>query len=217
MLKPDVQSEMTNLVVDEVIIKDKLERLNICKSVDPDGIHPRILKEQCEHICKPLHKLFNKSLTEGQLPDDWKQAKVSAIFKRKGNRKKAGNYRPVSLTCIMCKILEVCIRDHIVEHMMANNIFSKQQFGVNKGRSTVLQLLNVMDSWTMALDNGFSIDSIYLDFMKAFDTVPHNRLIYKLRMNGISPSIFRWIEGFLTGHKQQLCVITCQLDMSKMD
>ena len=64
MLRPDVQSEMTNLVVDEVTIKDKLEKLNVCKSVGPDGIHPRILKEQCEHICKPLHKLFNKSLTE---------------------------------------------------------------------------------------------------------------------------------------------------------
>ena len=80
MLKPDVQSEMTKLVVDEVTIKDKLERLNVCKSVGPDGIHPRILKEQCDHLCKPLHKLFNKSLSEGQLPDDLKQAKVSAIF-----------------------------------------------------------------------------------------------------------------------------------------
>ena len=58
----------------------------------------------------------------------------------------------------------------------------------------------------MALDNGFSIDSIYLDYMTAFDTVPHKRLIYKLRMNGISPSILRWIEGFLTGRKQQVCV-----------
>ena len=95
MLRPDVQSEMRKLVVDEETIKNKLERLNICKSVGPDGIHPRILKEQCEHLCKPLYKLFNKSLSEGQLPDDWKQAKVSAIFKRKGSRKKAGNYRPV--------------------------------------------------------------------------------------------------------------------------
>ena len=206
MPKPAVQYEMTNLLVDEMTIKDKLHRLNVYKSVGPGGIHPRILKEQCQHICKPLHKLFNKSITEGQLPDDWKQAKVSAIFKRKGNRKKAGNYRPVSLTCTMCKILEGCIRDHIVEHMRVNNIFSKQQFGFIKGRSTVLQLLNVMDSWTMALDNGFSIDSICLDFMKAFDTVPHKRLIYKLRMNGINPSILRWIEGFLTGRQQQVCV-----------
>ena len=141
---------------------------------------------------KPLHKLLNKSLTEEQFPDDWKHAKVSAIYKRKGNRKKAGNYMPVSLTCSMCKILEGCVRDHIVEHMRANNIFSKQRIGFIKGRSTVLQLFNVMDSsWTMALDNGFSIDSIYLDIMKAFYTVglPHKRLIYRLRMNGMSPSI----------------------------
>ena len=197
---------MRKLEVDEETIKNKLERLNVFKSVGPDGIHPRILKEQCEHLCKPLYKLFNKSLSEGQLPEDWKQAKVSAIFKRKGSRKKAGNYRPVSLTCILCKILEGCIRDHIVEHMVENNTFSKQQFGFIKGRSTVLQLLNVMDSWTKAIDNGFSIDSIYLDFMKAFDTVPRKRLIYKLSMYGISPYILRWIEGFLTGRKQQVCV-----------
>ena len=89
-----------------------------------------------------------------------------------------------------------------MEHMQANNIFSKQQFRFIKGRSTVLQLLNVMNSCTKALDNGFSIDSIHLDFMKAFGTIPHKRLIYKLRMNGISASILRWIEGFLTGRKQ---------------
>ena len=117
----------------------------------------------------------------------------------------SNDHSAMSMLPIMFKILEGCIRDHIVEHMMANNIFSKQQFWFIKGRSTVLQLLNAMDSWTMALDNGFSIYSIYLD-LKAFDTVPHKRLIYKLRMNGIGPSILRWIEGFLTGRKQQVCV-----------
>ena len=72
---------MRKLVVDEETIKNKLERLNVFKAVGPDGIHPILLQEQCEHLCKPLYTLFNKSLSEGQLPDDWKQATVSAIFK----------------------------------------------------------------------------------------------------------------------------------------
>ena len=122
---------------------------------------------------------------ECQLPDDWKQATVSAIYK-KGSRNKAGNYRPVSLTCILCKVMEGCIRDQKVDHITANDLFSNSQFGFIKGRSTGLQLLNVMDLWTKALDNSLSIDTIYLDFMKAFDTVPHRRLVHKLAAYGIT-------------------------------
>ena len=176
---------MIPLPISEEIIKAKLEKLNIYKSMGPDGIHPRLLKELAIPLSKPLAKIFNKSLMECQLPDDWKQATVSAIYK-KGSRNKAGNYRPVSLTCILCKVMEGCIRDQKVDHITANDLFSNSQFGFIKGRSTGLQLLNVMDLWTKALDNSLSIDTIYLDFMKAFDTVPHRRLVHKLAAYGIT-------------------------------
>ena len=74
----------------------------MCKSVGPDGVNPRLLEELSNHLCKPLARLFNNSLAVGDLPREWKQGRNSAIFK-KGNRKKAGNYRPVSLTSITCK------------------------------------------------------------------------------------------------------------------
>ena len=80
----------------------------------------------------------------GELPKEWKQGRISAIFK-KGNRKNAGNYRPVSLTSIICKCMEKCVKDHIVNRMISNKLFSMQQFGFIKGRSTVLQLLNVIE------------------------------------------------------------------------
>ena len=108
-------------------------------------------------------KLFNKSLSLGKLPSEWKEGRISAIFK-KGSRKKAGNYRPISLTSIVSKTMEHCVRNHIVNHMMVNNLFSSQQYGFVKGRSTVLQLLNVMDVWTNAIDKGDSIDNVYIDF-----------------------------------------------------
>ena len=176
----------------------------MCKSVGPDGVHPRLLKELSNHLCKPLARLFSNSLAVGELPKEWKQGRISAIFK--GNRKNAGNYRPISLTSIIYKCMEQCVKDHIVNHMNRNKLFSTQQFGFIKGRSTVLQLLNVIDSWTKALDRGESVDVVYLDFMKAFDTVPHKRLIGKLKSYGIEYYTLRWIQGFLSDRVQQVNV-----------
>ena len=102
--------------------------------------------------------------------------------------------------------MEQCVKDHIVNHMTRNKLFSTQQFGFINGRSTVLQLLNVMDSWTKALDRGESIDVLYLDFMKAFDTVPHKRLIGKLKSYGIEYYTLRWIQAFLSDRVQQVNV-----------
>ena len=113
-----------------------------------------------------------------------RNGRISSIFK-KGNRKKAGYSRPVSLTGIIYQCIEHYVEDHIVNHMTRNKLLSTQQFGFIKCRSTVIQLLNVMDSWTKALDRGETIDVIYQRFMKAFDTIPHKRLIDKRKSHGI--------------------------------
>jgi hypothetical protein len=94
------------------------------------------------------------------------------LFK-KGDHKYAGNYRPISLTCIVCKVLETIVRESIVNHMQVHKLYSNKQFGFISGRSTVLQLLKVLDRWTEILDEGGCIDVAYCDFMKAFDKVPH--------------------------------------------
>ena len=187
------------------MVYDILRNLNVNKSVGPDGIHPKFLKELSNELYRPLTMLFNNSLVCGELPKEWKQGKISAIYK-KGSRKVAGNYRPVSLTSIVCKCLEICVRNHIVSHMTKNNLFSPQQFGFIRGRSTVLQLLNVMNLWTSALDRDETIDTIYLDFLKAFDTVPHRRLLGKIESFGITGHTLRWVQAFLTDRIQQVHV-----------
>ena len=101
-----------------------------------------------------------------------RKAQISAIFK-KGNTSQAKNYRPVSLTSVICKTLERIIRDHLIDHIDKNKLFSDKQYGFIKGRSTTLQLLEVLDKWTEAIDDGLEVDCIYTDFMKAFDKVPH--------------------------------------------
>ena len=114
------------------------------------------------------------------------------------------NYRPISLTSILCKLLEKIIRDELMNHMETNGLFTKHQHGFRKGHSCVTQLIEVIDDWTEELDKSNDIDCIYLDFQKAFDTVPHKRLLHKLQGYGISGSLYKWLESFLVGRKQRV-------------
>ena len=118
------------------------------------------------------------------VPNDWKLANISAIFK-KGDKSLPSNYRPVSLTCVICKVMESIVRDSLMQHLVNNNLISLKQFGFIKGRSTTLQLLNVLNDLTQAWEKNESVDVIYMDFMKAFDKVPHCRLLHKLEAYGI--------------------------------
>ena len=118
----------------------------------------------------------------------------------------ASNNRPGGLTSIICKTLEKIVRSHVIEHMQHNNLFSNKQFGFISGRLTSLQLLKVLDIWTEAIESGFSVDVIYMDFMKAFDTVPHRRLVAKLSGFKVNQEIINWIEQFLVNRKEQVMV-----------
>ena len=109
-------------------IEELLAELDIAKSPGPDGIHPRILKEARAQLARPLSKIFQMSLAEGKLPTEWKQAHITPIFK-KGDKRLAGNYRPVSLTPIIAKIMEKSIRDALLTHMRQHKLLSKRQYG----------------------------------------------------------------------------------------
>jgi len=109
---------------------------------------------------------------------DRRSGNITTIFK-KSSRLDTGNYR-VSITCICCKIIEFIIRDYITTHLINNKLFINKQFGFIKGRSTILQLLKVMDIWTETLESGSRIDVNYTDLKKDCDNVPHKRLISKL-------------------------------------
>ena len=144
--------------------------------------------------------MFNLSLSTGYLPLDWKLSTVTAIHK-KGSKSEVSNYRPISLTCIVCNILKSLIVDKIMYYFTANNLLSKYQFGFVKGRSTVLQLLHLLDTRTKNLDKYEAIDVIYTDFEKAFDKVPHKKLILKLKKYGLSQQTLIWITEFLNNRR----------------
>lgn len=181
----------------------KLKELNISKSPGPDNIHPRMLKELANELSRPLEIVFSQSIMEGKLPEDWKKADITAIHK-KGDKHNAENYRPISLTSVCCKIAERIIRDKMEIYLESNNLLSKKQFGFMKGKSTILQLLRVLDDWTEAMDARLPVDVIYTDFQKAFDSVPHGGLLQKLTSIGINGKLHSWIQSFLTNRKQRV-------------
>ena len=175
-----------------------LKSLDKNKSMGPDGISPWILKECAEELCEPLFMIFTNSLQQGKLPKIWKKANITPLYK-KGNKSNPLNYRPVSLTSIVCKILETLIREEWVDMLEKQNMFTGKQFGFRQGRSCVSNLLCFYDRITDAIQErkGWA-DSIYLDFSKAFDKVPHKRLIWKLKhVGGVDGTLLEWMIDFL--------------------
>ncbi len=164
-----------------------------------------MLLEARNELAEPLSILFTKSLANGELPRDWKEAYVTPIYK-KGCKHNPGNYRPVSLTSVLCKLMETILRDVIMKHMEDNQLLSPSQHGFRSGRSTVTQLLESLESWTSLLDKGRNIDIVYCDFQKAFDSVPHMRLLKKIENYGIRGQILKWIKSFLLDRRQKVRV-----------
>ena len=186
-------------------IQKQLEKINVSKAAGPDNIHAKFLIELKFSLCKPLHTIFNKSLQEGSLPTEWKKAIVKPLFK-KGSKKNASNYRPVSLTSISCKIMERIIKDKLMDYLETENLLSRHQYGFRSGRSCLTQLLEVMNIWTNLIDQGIPFDCIYTDFAKAFDKVPHIRLINKLKSYGVKGKILNWVSDFLLNRSHQVVI-----------
>ena len=147
-------------------------------------------------VADPLAVIFNESLATGNLPEDWKTAVVTPIFKH-GGKEDPGNYRPVSLTSVPCKVLERILRRKICAHLTDHNLINSRQHGFLPGRSCLSNLLGFLDEVADRLDRGESVEVIYMDFKKAFDSVNHRLLIAKLHAYGVAGNICRWIQEFL--------------------
>ena len=198
-------AKLLRIAVTKDMVRKEILKLNINKSCGPDEIHARLLIALVDYISEPIALLLNKTFEAGEIPLDWKKARVSPIFK-KGSRHTAENYRPISLTSIVCKLMESFIKDAIMDHIKTYNLLSSKQYGFISGRSTTTQLLNYLDICIDTIVTGGVVDTIYFDFAKAFDTVPHRRLLKKLEAYGIDGMNLKWIEAFLSDRTQVVCV-----------
>ena len=164
---------------------------------------PHVLKECALTLCTPLALIYQRSLDTAELPEVWKLTNVTPLFK-KGSRSASSNYRPVSLTSIACKVLESIIRDDLTNHLTKNNLINRAQHGFTKNRSCTTNLLETVDTISLALANKLEVDVLYTDFAKAFDKVCHKKLIIKIKAYGINEQTVNWIKSFLTGRKQRV-------------
>ena len=199
------QESLSDISFTKEDVLQKLKSFKINNSPGPDDHHSHVLKEVAEVLADPLTYVLNKILSAGTLPQLWKDANVTPIFK-KGKKSSPGNYRPVSVTKVICKLMKSLVRVHIVKQMSRNGLFKKYQHGFMKGRLCSTNLLATLDVWSDAVENGVPMDIINLDFAKAFATVPHQRLLNKLHGYGIRGKAYEWIKDFLSSRRQRVAV-----------
>merc|ERR1739842_123499 len=199
------ETEISNMEISREEIQEKLEKLKVNKSCGPDNIHPFVLQKTASAISVPLQKIFEQSLRTGECPMDWRSANVTPIHK-KGDRSDPSNYRPVSLTSQVCKVLESLVRKHILKHLAENNILNDKHHGFRERRTCLTNLLEVTEFWSEILDDDDGVDVAYLDFRKAFDLVSHKHLIYKMSKYGITGQVLNWVSAFLSHRKQRVVI-----------
>ncbi|KAM7094975.1 germ cell nuclear acidic protein isoform 2-T2 [Ciconia maguari] len=191
--------------VDTEVVRDQLCQLNVYKSMGPDGIHPRVLKELADVIAGHLLIICQRSWESREVPADWKLASVISIYKN-GVREDPGNYRPVSLTSHSGKIMEKIILGTTDSYLKNNAVIRHSQHGFKKGKSCLTNLISFYDKVTHLLDEGKAVDVVFLDFSKAFDTVPYSILLDKLSSCGTSRFMVRWVKNWLKGRAQRVAV-----------
>ena len=196
---------LEQLIVTPKMVAKKMRDMKENKSPGVDGIPPKLLLEIVEQISIPLATVFNLSIEEGVVPLEWKEANIIPLFK-KGSRSKSEIYRPVSLTSVVCKLLERLIKDHLVDFLVKNNLINPSQHGFLKARSCLTNILCFLEDVTKWVDEGSPVDIIYLDFTKTFDKVPHQRLLLKLKAHGIGNGMINWIVKWLIDRKQRVIV-----------
>lgn len=197
-------SSINSILFTREKVLNAINQLKMESAPGPDLVSPVLLKRCAKELVNILVDVMNEAITNSEVPREWKEAIVIPIYK-KGSKLDPSNYRPISLTSVPCKIMEKIITREITNFLLQNHrpLFNNQH-GFLPQKSVTTNLLYNLNKWTEALDNGYPIDVVYLDFQKAFDTVPLQRLLYKLHHIGIRGNLLEWIRNYLTGRTFQV-------------
>ena len=181
-----------------------LRKLDVSKATGPDGIPARVLKHCANELGLPLSQLFTHCFTSGVQPALWKTARVVPIHKRR-SKSAPSNYRPVSLLCIISKVMESIVNRSLMNHLETNGILSKRQYGFRRGLGTSDLLSLVQHEWASTLAHGGEVHAMALDIAGAFDKVSHSGVLFKAERYGITGQLLSWITSYL--QKRQLQVV----------
>ena len=180
---PSPYMPISDMFIDEKWVNKQLHQLKVNKASGPDDISARMLHDYADEISPMLTNIFQLSYNIGEI--DWSKARVTGIYK-KGDKTSPENYRPVSLTCICCKIQEHIILSHLAKHLSSQNIIIDNQHGFREKLLCETQLIQAVDDWARTLNMHGQSDVLFLDFNKAFDKVPHECLLHKLLYYGVT-------------------------------
>ncbi len=203
MQKPAVDRKCLRTSFKPSAVRKGIQKLKKNSAPGPDGITTRFLIVTAFESALPLSLIFNKSMDSSEVPADWPTANVTPIFKN-GSRKKASNYRPVSLTSIPGKLMESLLKEVLVDHLTRNKLISSTQHGFMSKKFCTTNLLEYLEKVTAEVDTGNNVDIVYLDFAKAFNKVPHDHLIKKMQAHGIGGQVLRWVKEWLSGRTQNV-------------
>ena len=176
-----------------------------------DAVHPFVMKEAAVEFARPFSLIFQHSLNSGEVPRAWLEANVTPIFK-KGSQTDPHNYRPISLTMIVCKLLEKIIKRELIEHLTQNDLLCSELHGFVRSwscttnRSCTTNLLESLDLATHFLSKKYHVDLLFLNFAKAFEKVHHPCLLLKLERYEVKGKILSWIKAFLTHTRQRVVI-----------
>lgn len=204
-LPPEIQKPFSEYDLD-ISQEDILSAIGDIKpdaASGPDGIPVIFLKACANELCEPIRLIWSESFSTGTVPEFYKESVITPLFK-KGDRARAINYRPVSLTSHIVKIYERVLRKVIITYLEDNDILCHNQHGFRSGRSCLTQMLGHFDNILTGITDNHDTDAIYLDYAKAFDKVDHRLLLAKLEKYKFSPQFIKWVQSFLTNRPQKV-------------
>ena len=202
----DVSNEVPMLrevVCSDSEVFDELRKLRPDVTTGPVDISSVVLRSCAQSLCYPHTSLFNLSLSQGVVPDDWKISNVTPFYKS-GETALMSNYRPISLLSLCSKILERIIHNKFMKHLVEHNLLLDRQFGFRPGSSTQEAILTAVNDWHDILEGGGSVACVFLDLSKAFNSLPHDLIVNSLLSVGVCGILHTWFVSYLTNRKQRV-------------
>ena len=186
-------------------VSDIIKVLDVNKAHGPDNISVKMIKLCGDGICVPLRIIFRTIMETGTFPDQWKEANVTPVHKKK-DKQTVTNYRPISLLPIFAKMFERIVFKNLFNYLKENDLITKNQSGFTPGDSGTNQLLSLVHDIHLAFDDNSCLEvrSVYLDMSKAFDKVWHEGLLHKLKQNGIDGKLLKLLTNYLSNRKQRV-------------
>jgi len=201
-------TRFTSVLFGPSLVNKAIKKLRPKAKGGPDGIPPEFIKNCSLWLSVPLSYLFQQSFDAGYMPQLWLNSYVTPVFK-KGDPTDPNNYRPIALTCVLCKLMESIIKDQLLSYLLSHNLISKHQHAFIAKHSTSSNLLECVSDWSIALNNRQCVDVIYVDYKRAFDSIVHNKLLNKLSIFGIAGKLLNWLSAFLHNRTQRVAVENC--------